>query len=279
MLIMGRITDYGIKAKKLLAKRSTLCFEVIKLIVFKERYLMKRLMILLLALFALAGCVHYDEELWLHRDGSGKAKLRLVHRSPYENPEEILRKADLPGIALESYNVQRRDQDVIYDIVFKFKSVEAFNNVNDQLSAADFWGKITLNKEPGRRITFKRRIALGSQEEADDLEAYFSQMQQDHAVWNYKLHAPWKIISTNAEPENVDRKGKTISWSYDTEQMWNSHEYMTVEFRKDLPWFVFVIGIIVALMITYVVLWLLKITKRSYLLERIKHHSDHKPAQ
>ena len=77
----------------------------------------------------------------------------------------------------------------------------------------------------------------------------------------------------------MDRKGKTISWSYDTEQMWNSHEYMTVEFRKDLPWFVFVIGIIVALMITYVVLWLLKITKRSYLLERIKHHSDHKPAQ
>ncbi len=113
---------------------------------------MKRLMICILALFALFGCVHYDEELWLHRDGSGRAMLRLIHRSPYENPEEILRKAELPGISLQGYNVQRNGQDVIYDIVFKFKSIEAFNNVNDQLGSADFWGKITLNKESGRAL-------------------------------------------------------------------------------------------------------------------------------
>lgn len=234
---------------------------------------MKRLMVCILALLALSGCVDYDEELWLHRDGSGKAKLRLVHSSPYENPEEILRKADLPGINLESYKVQRKGQDVIYDIVFKFKSVEAFNNVNDQLSSADFWGKITLNKAPGRRITYKRRISLGSQEEEDDLETYFSQMQTDHAIWTYKLHAPWKVISTNAEPANVDARGKSISWSYDTANMWNKHEYMSVEFRKELPWFVFVIGAIAALLIVFMIFWLLKIGKRSHLLERIRHHS------
>lgn len=234
---------------------------------------MKRLVISILAVFALFGCVHYDEELWLHRDGSGKAKLRLIHRSPYENPEEILRKAELPGISLQSYKVQRREQDVIYDIVFKFKSMEAFNNVNDQLSSADFWGKITLNKEPGRRITFKRRISLGSQEEADDLEAYFSQMQTEHGVWTYKLHAPWKIISTNAKPANVDVKHKTITWTYDTHQMWNTHEYMTVEWRKELPWFVFVLGFVAAILIVFMILWLFKIGKRSHLLERTGHQS------
>lgn len=234
---------------------------------------MKRLLICVLAMISLVGCVHYDEELWLHRDGSGRAKLRLIHRSQYENPEEILRKANLPGITLQSYNVQRKGQDVIYDISFKFKSVEAFNNVNDQLSSADFWGRITLNKEPGRRITFKRRISLGSQEEEDELEEFFSQMQTEHTIWSYKLHAPWKIISSNADPSNIDTKGKTVTWSYDTSQMWNKHEYMTVEYRKELPWFVFVIGAIAALLILFILYWLLKIGKRSHLLERIKHHS------
>lgn len=234
---------------------------------------MKRLAICILAIFSLFGCVHYEEELWLHRDGSGRAKLRLINRSPYENTEEILRKGDLPGISLVSYKVQRQGQDVIYDIVFKFKNIEAFNNVNDQLSAADFWGKITLNKEPGRRITFKRRIALGSQDEEDELESYFSRSRGDHPVWRYKIHVPWKIVDTNAIPSNVDVKGKTITWTYDTAKMWNTHEFMTAEFRKDLPWFVFVIGFIGLVMIAFFVYWLYRISRRSHLLERIRHHS------
>ena len=108
---------------------------------------MKRLVILLLALLLLAGCVQYDEELWINRNGSGHATIRVVHRSPYENPEEIMRKAALPGINLQSYDIHRKGPDVIYTIHFKFKSIDAFNNINDQLGAADFWGKITLNKE------------------------------------------------------------------------------------------------------------------------------------
>ena len=63
---------------------------------------MKRLVILLLTLLLLAGCVQYDEELWINRNGSGHATIRVVHRSPYENPEEIMRKAALPGINLQS---------------------------------------------------------------------------------------------------------------------------------------------------------------------------------
>jgi len=234
---------------------------------------MKRLAICILAIFSLFGCVHYDEELWLHRDGSGRAKLRLINRSPYENTEEILRKGNLPGISLESYKIQRQGQDVIYDIVFKFKSVEAFNNVNDQLGAADFWGRITLNKEPGRRITFKRRIALGSQGEEDDLESYFSQIQGEHPVWTYKLHVPWKIVNSNAIPGNVNVKRKTISWRYDTAKMWNNHEYLTAEFRKELPWFVFVIGFIGLALIAFVIFWLYRISRRSHLLDRLKLHS------
>ncbi|MDD3535808.1 MAG: hypothetical protein PHC50_06680 [Candidatus Cloacimonetes bacterium] len=226
---------------------------------------MKRLVMCILAMLLLAGCVHYDEELWLNRDGSGRAKLRIIHRSQYENPEEILRKGNLPGISLVNYKVQRKNQDVIYDIVFKFKNIEAFNNVNDQLGSADFWGKITLNKEPGRRITFKRRISLGSQESDDELESFFSQLQSEQGIWTYRLHAPWKVITTNASK----RSNKTLIWSYDTSKMWNRQELMTVEYRKALPWFVFVIALIAAALVGILINWLFKIAKRSYLLERL----------
>lgn len=235
---------------------------------------MKRLALLLLTLFVLAGCVHYDEELWLNHDGSGRAKLRVIHRSPYENPEEILRKAALPGISLQNYNVTRRGADAIYNIEFKFRSVEAFNNVNDQLGAADFWGKITLNKEPGRRITFKRRISLGSQESDDDFEKIFSRMQTESPVWKYKLHVPWKIISTNATAENVDKNTRTIAWSFDTHAMWNKYELMTVEMEKDFPWMLIVIGIIVFVLAFFIVFWLFRIARKSHLIERLMHHTE-----
>jgi len=233
---------------------------------------MKRLALLLLTLFVLAGCVHYDEELWLYRDGSGKAKLRVVYRSPYENPEEIMRKAALQGISLQNYNIQRRGTDVIYTISFKFKSVEAFNNVNDQLGAADFWGKISLNKEPGRRITFKRRISLGSQESDDeDFENIFSRLQTEIPTWNYKLHVPWKIISSNALPENVDMAGRTLFWSFNTKNMWNKQELMTVELRKGFPWLLLVIGFIAFVLLVFITHWLFRFAKKSHFIDSLRH--------
>ncbi len=237
---------------------------------------MKRLIMLLLTLLVLAGCVQYYEELWINRNGSGRAVIRIVHRSPYENPEEIMRKAALPGINLQSYDIYRKGPDVIYTINFKFKNIDAFNNVNDQLGTADFWGKITLNKEPGRRITFKRRIALGSQEpeDEDDIEHIIGRLQPDNPVWTYKVHLPWKIISTNALPENVDYNNRTVAWKYDTRKMWHKQELMSVELRKDFPWLLLVIGVIVLILLTFLVHWILRFPKKSHWLERIKHTED-----
>jgi hypothetical protein len=55
--------------------------------------------------------------------------------------------------------------------------------------------------------------------------------------------------------------------------MWNTHEFMTADFRKALPWFVFVIGFIGIVLIAFVIFWLFRISRKSHLLERLKHHS------
>lgn len=235
---------------------------------------MKRCIIFAVLLLVLSGCVHYDEELWINRDGSGRAKLRLVHRSIYDNPEEILAKGSMPGINLQKYEIERSGKDVVYIVHFKFSNIEAFNNVNDRLGSADFWGKITLNKGNDRTIVFKRRIALGSLEGEDEFENIFRSQQEQNPVWRYKLHVPWKIISANALPENIDYKGKTISWSYDTAFMWNKTQYMTVEMRKAFAWLPLILGLLALATIVISVIWLVRIARRSHLLDWLLHDKE-----
>ncbi len=239
---------------------------------------MKRLLMLLVALIALAGCVQYDEELWLNPDGSGKAKLRLVHRSNYPNTQEIMRKAELPGIHLIDSQVSKSGPYVIYIVSFKFDDLESFNNINDQLSAADFWGSITLNKTPDGNIIFKRRISLGSQEvgDIDDiLEGIYSSKQTKHPVWTYKLHVPWKILSADPSAESIDLKGKTVQWKYDTGKMWNKYELMSVVMKKGISWLVFVLIGVVLVLLSFFVMWLIRISKRSHLKDAILHKLEH----
>ena len=232
---------------------------------------MKRIAFALVALLLLSGCVEYDEELWIKSDGSGKATLRLVHRSSYENPEEIMRKAQLPGINLLESKVSRSGADVIYQVSFTFKNIEAFNNVNDMIGTADFWGKITINQEPKGKVSFKRRIALGRTEKDDEIENIFSNQQVDYPVWQYKVHLPWKIISSNAEEKNINRNSKTVSWTYDTRKLWHSDEYMTVEMEKGLPIFPIILIAVLVIMLGFFIIWMNRIAKRSHLLEKLEH--------
>ncbi|MBW6513773.1 MAG: hypothetical protein K0B87_03330 [Candidatus Syntrophosphaera sp.] len=238
---------------------------------------MKRLLLLLTALLLLAGCVEYDEELWLNPDGSGRAKLRLVHRSNYANTQEIMRKAELPGIHLQDSQVSQSGPFVVYKVSYKFDDIESFNNINDQLSEADFWGTVTLNKTPEGNIVFKRRISLGSQEtdDIDDiLESIYTREQTHHPVWTYKLHVPWKIISANTLDENIDHRQRTVSWEYDTGKMWNKYEMMTVEMKKGVSWLVLVLAGLVVLLFIFFVIWLVRISRRSHLKDAIRHQQE-----
>lgn len=237
---------------------------------------MKRMIILSAILVILCGCVHYDEELWLNRDGSGKAKIVVIHKSNYENSEDILRKDELKGIHLQDYSIKRNGPYVIYSIRFKFDSVEAFNNVNDQVENNDFWGRITLNKEKGRRISFKRSISLGDQKDEEDLlEAIIRQQTTEYPKWNYRIHLPWKVLSTNGT--YVDETKRVLSWTYDTKQLWNRTEVMSVEMEKGFPWLILVLGIIILSLLLALLFWLLKIARKSHLLDWMHHQNEHKP--
>ena len=134
---------------------------------------MKKLMPILIAmLLLLAGCVEYDEELWLNSNGSGRAKLRLSIESHYSNTEEFLRVFSSPGIHLREYNLKNvGDNKKIYLVDFHFDNVDAFNNLDDQLSAMNFFGQLSiLPKDKDGNIVVKRKISIEEREVMEQME-------------------------------------------------------------------------------------------------------------
>ncbi|HOR29879.1 MAG TPA: hypothetical protein PLW71_00655, partial [Candidatus Syntrophosphaera thermopropionivorans] len=61
-------------------------------------------------------------------------------------------------------------------------------------------------------------------------------------------------------------------WEFDTEQMWNKSELMTVEMKKGISWIVWVIIALAVLLLAFFINWLIKIRHRSHLQEAIEHN-------
>lgn len=218
---------------------------------------MKRLFLLGMLFVILTGCVDYTEELWLNKDGTGKAKLVIGVISSYENPEELNRYFDQPGISLISKSVSRKQNYTYYNLYFKFNSLEAFNNLNDQVSNADFFGRISVTKEADGTVTMNRRISLGSiSSEDDEFEQLISKLSQGDFTWHYKMHLPWKVISSNADQSNIDFKNNVVSWQYQTAYLWNRPQTMTVTMKPTLPLLpLILIGLALVLIIISLIWW------------------------
>jgi hypothetical protein len=221
---------------------------------------MKRLALLGLLLILLAGCVDYNEELWLNKDRSGRVKMVIGVLTTYLNQQELNRYTSQPGITLISKSVYRKQDYTYYYLDFRFASLEAFNNVNDQINNADFLGKITLTKEKDGSVTLTRRIALGSTPgEEDEIEQLIMTHPQDNLKWRYKLHLPWKIVKTNAAATNTDMTTNTVSWIYQTSYLWNKSQTMTVNMKQPFP--LLYMGLI-ALAVVLIVLCVILISRR-----------------
>ena len=241
---------------------------------------MKRLALLMLAMLALASCIQYNEELWINPDSSGRAMIRVKFRSEFLNTSDLISASQKPGISDFEYSIAKTGEYFIYNISFKFNSIDTFNNVNDLINDVDPWGKISLNRSSGGKVSYTRRISVGNQEESDDgIDQIFAeihkQKQPENPTWSYKVHLPWKIISSNADEGNIDRENKTVKWVIDPRNSNSSNAVMTVEMEKTLPWVPIILVAIVVLLLGIIVLWMIRIARRSHLLDRLDHHRRH----
>lgn len=228
-----------------------------------------------LLLVMLSGCVDYSEELWLNKDGSGKVQMVIGALTSYENKEEINRYLNQPGISLISKSVYRKDNYTYYRLYFRFNSLEAFNNLNDQVSNADFFGRISLNKEDDGTITMKRRISLGGLTEGEDeIEQLILQLPQENLKWRYKMHLPWKIVKSNAASENIDFQANTVSWDYQASFLWNKTQTMTVTMQPPSPILAIVLILLALIIIIVTLFWW-----RRYLKKQVRRVSKQNSPQ
>ena len=232
---------------------------------------MKRLTVLALLVLLLAGCVGYNEELWLNKDGSGRVRMVIGVLTTYKNTQEINRYTDLPGINLISRSVYRKKNYTYYNVYLSFNSLEAFNSLNDQVSNTDFFGKLSLVKNKDGTVTMNRRIALGSPSaEEDEIEQLIQSHPHENLNWRYTIHLPYKIVDSNAETSNVDLDKRIITWVYQTKYLWNKSQTMTVTMKPAFPWLaVVLIGIGFLLVLISLIWWRRHIRKM-----HAKHLSD-----
>ena len=137
-------------------------------------------------------------------------------------------------------------------------------------------GKITLNKEPGRRITFKEELLLAVRNLKTKMILNILLVDYNPIILygHIKFIYLGKLFLPMPYRKNVDYNNRTVAWKYDTRKMWHKQELMSVELRKDFPWLLLVIGVIVLILLTFLVHWILRFPKKSHWLERIKHTED-----
>jgi hypothetical protein len=231
-----------------------------------ELFVMRRLLCLFPVLLLLMGCIQYDEEMWLNRDGSGRAQMHITVNSNYQNTDTISKYANIDGIHLLNFKTYRNDDNSYYIIELKFDNLKAFNELNDQDAIAHFIGKSEIIKQKGGLLKFKRVISLGSTEidDEDQMADLFQTIFTVNRNWRYTLHLPYSIVTANTDPSNIDYKNKTVKWNYEIAYLWNKDRIMEVTMDRKIPFFLFYIGLPALILLVLLILW------------RVSHHKKKK---
>ncbi len=227
---------------------------------------MRKMLCLFPVFLCLLGCIQYEEEMWLNRNGSGYTQMHITVNSNYQNTDTISKYANIKGIHLQNFKTYRNEGNTYYDIELKFDNLQAFNALNDQDAIAHFIGKSEIIKEKRGLLKFRRVISLGSTElnDEDAMADLFQTIFTVNRNWRYTLHLPYAIVSANSDPSNIDYKKNIVRWNYEIAYLWNKDQTMEVTMDRKIPFLLFFVGLPALILLVLLVLW------------RVSHHKKKK---
>lgn len=196
----------------------------------------------------LAGCLDYDEEMWLNDDLSGHVNFTV------SVPEQLVRgktglerdmseakvKSDLeriPGVHVTSMQTFRDSGRVIAKVSATFDSIEKLTqharNVADA-SATSLLGAISV-EAGSRKIHLARKLPVVPQTTSRGLAQELvldglGTLLLSNNHLNYKLHPPGELITANSQ--RVDNTSHTVEWNYTVAQALRDPPEMIVEWRS-----------------------------------------------
>lgn len=234
---------------------------------------MRHLLALLGALL-LSSCFDVREEIWIHRDGSGRIDFSYVvppHALTLAGGEEELRKsveamtAETEGLRVEKFTITPTDRGTRIDIQASIDSLTSLLDLKDSETMASMppigeklMGTFDIRLSPGG-IDFERRIEVGSALGLARLA--ISGAERRERSMSYIIHLPTAATSTNAD--QILDGGHTLIWKRSLGETLGAP--LAMEFRAPLPipaWAIALILAAILLALAFTIRWFRKRRRR-----------------
>ncbi|MBA4405950.1 hypothetical protein C0389_01615 [bacterium] len=210
---------------------------------------MKRLFAITILSLLVVGCIQYHEKMKLNFDGSGEITFAIGLSEPLFNlggqNEEIknfdenkIKKsfANKKGIRFINSRTYTKDSDRWVEITLGFESLQLLMESNKDSTQQAMIGSLSLEEDSKGNMVFTRKISrsdssVQNDSTSDAIGTGMMEMMFGQYKWKYELTVPGKIISTNAEPKDVDHNSNTLHWTLSMASL-SKTQIMTVTFEK-----------------------------------------------
>lgn len=210
---------------------------------------MKRLFAVIILSSILVSCIQYQEKMKLNTDGSGEITFSVGISESFfnlgdqsgemKNFDESKIKENFEnkkGIKLLNSRAYTQEGNKWVEIKLSFESLEALMESNKDTTQQAMIGELSLTEDAKGNMVFTRKISKSDQSEkndtnSDEIGTGMMEMMFGQYKWKYELILPGKIISTNAEKNDVDYSSNTVRWALSMASL-SQTNIMTVTFEK-----------------------------------------------
>lgn len=193
----------------------------------------------------LIGCLEYNEQMKLNSDFSGELTFSIGiseelfnlggESSELENFDENKMKEnyiDKKGIKFISSRSYSEGGNKWMEVKISFESIEDLLNSTTDTIQKGMMGEISIKENEDGNFVFTRYV-FGNEAQKDTSADAMSQRMMDMMFakyqWQYELSLPSKIISSNADPGNIDNNNNIVKWSYPLSSL-STKQLLTVTF-------------------------------------------------
>lgn len=206
---------------------------------------LKSILSIIVVSIVLIGCLEYNEKMKLNSDFSGELTFSIGiseelfnlggESSELENFDENKMKEnyiDKKGIKFISSRSYSESGNKWMEVKISFESIEDLLNSTTDTTQKGMMGEISIKENEDGNFVFTRYV-FGNEAQKDTSADAMSQGMMDMMFakyqWQYELSLPSKIISSNAEPGNIDNNNNIVKWSYPLSSL-STKQLLTVTF-------------------------------------------------
>jgi len=188
---------------------------------------------LALCLFALstcAGCISYEEEIWIASDGTGRLHATIIFSQKVTQlmrdtaggiptPEDIRKRSERSeGVELDTVRTYEKNGKIHLAMEMHFTSFAALKKLQGkgQQNNANLFGEVLISRSESGQIEFRRNVQVGKSDKNSSGDIFSQQLIRALLAgdtWKYTIHFPTPLIASNAA--DWDAESRRASWQFD----------------------------------------------------------------